>query len=61
MLDQDGRRGLGPERSPAGSQLVQHNAQRIDVAAAVQRFAPNLLRRHMSGVPTIPPVWVKTM
>ena len=35
-------------RRPAGQQLEQHAAKTVHVAAAVQRFAANLLRRHVA-------------
>ena len=38
---------LRVERRPAGDQVVQHGGQRVDVGAAVERVAVDLLGRHV--------------
>src|SRR5208337_1713211 len=45
----DYHRRVAAESPPAGSHLVQDQAQREDVRASIQLFAAHLLRRHISG------------
>ncbi len=44
-----GRGGRAWMRTPAGEQLVQHDAERIDIRRRRDRFAENLFRRRVGG------------
>jgi len=48
-LIDEGRECLSPEGPAAGQQLVEQNAQREEVAPAVEGFPSNLLRRQIQG------------
>src|SRR5215472_14453417 len=48
LLDQIPER-LGFERAPPGENLVEHEAQRVDVAADRDSLAAELLGRHVGG------------
>ena len=48
LIDHDRESARAVERLPAGGELIQHRAERVDVAPCVQRRrAPYLLRRHV--------------
>ena len=49
VLVGDGDRRLAAERRPAGEQLVEHDARRVDVGARVDRLALGLLGREVRG------------
>ena len=61
MSDRLGRRGengaqhgdvvFSGERTPAGQHLVEHDAERPDISACVQRIAARLFRRHVRHGP----------
>ncbi len=46
---EDVRHRLAVEEAPAGEHLVEHDAERPDVGAAVDRSAGRLLGRHVGG------------
>ena len=47
LLQDRGHRGVAPEGHPAGEQLEDHDAQRVDVGAEVELVAEGLLRAHV--------------
>ena len=49
MHEDDLRRRLGLEREPAGEELVEDDADRVEVAARVERVAARLLGAHVLG------------
>ena len=51
MLERDGDGGLAGERDLAGQQLVEHDAERVQVGAGIDPLALGLLRREVGGGP----------
>ena len=42
-------RGVAFDRQSPGCHFIQHDAERIDVAAMINAFAARLFRRHIGG------------
>ena len=49
VLVRDRHRAVGGERRDAGEHLVEHDAERVHVGAAVEREALRLLGREVGG------------